>query len=99
MRDQRGAVLPLAMMILVVLSAVLITLSGLTGQEPLIASNHVMVVQAQALAEAGLERALWALSTPESADGIPWSAPPPAPNDGTPFLGAPTGARPPPRGF
>jgi Tfp pilus assembly protein PilX len=74
MRDQRGAVLPLAMMILVVLSTVLIALSGLTGQEPLIASNHVMVVQAQALAEAGLERALWALSIPESAEGIPWSA-------------------------
>src|SRR5258706_69077 len=90
MRDQRGAVLPLAMMILVVLSAVLITLSGLTGQEPLIASNHVMVVQAQALAEAGLERALWALSTPESADGIPWSATAPAPYDGSAFLGVAT---------
>ena len=90
MRDQRGAVLPLTMMILVVLSAVLIALSGLTGQEPLIASNHVMVVQAQALAEAGLERALWALSTPESADGIPWSAKAPAPYDGSAFLGVAT---------
>jgi hypothetical protein len=90
MRDQHGAVLPLAMMILVVLSAVLIILSGLTGQEPLIASNHVMVVQAQALAEAGLERALWALSTPESADGIPWSATAPAPYDGSAFLGVAT---------
>lgn len=90
MRDQRGAVLPLAMMILVVLSAVLIALSGLTGQEPLIASNHVMVVQAQALAEAGLERALWALSTPESADGIPWSAKAPVPYDGSAFLGVAT---------
>lgn len=90
MRDQRGAVLPLTMMILVVLSVVLIALSGLTGQEPLIASNHVMVVQAQALAEAGLERALWALSTPESADGIPWSAKAPAPYDGSAFLGVAT---------
>lgn len=90
MRDQRGAVLPLTMMILVVLSVVLIALSGLTGQEPLIASNHVMVVQAQALAEAGLERALWALSTPESPDGIPWSAKAPAPYDGSAFLGVAT---------
>ena len=90
MRDQRGAVLPLTMMILVVLSVVLIALSGLTGQEPLIASNHVMVVQAQALAEAGLERALWALSTPESGDGIPWSAKAPAPYDGSAFLGVAT---------
>ena len=90
MRDQRGAVLPLAMMILVVLSTVLIALSGLTGQEPLIASNHVMVVQAQALAEAGLERALWALSIPASSEGIPWSAKAAAPYDGSAFLGVTT---------
>jgi len=86
MRDQRGAVLPLAMLSLVVLSAVLLGLSLLTGQEPLIASNHVMIVQAQALAEAGLERALWALSTPESPDGIPWSAKAAAPYDGSGFI-------------
>lgn len=90
MRDQRGAVLPLAMLILVVLSAVLLGLSLLTGQEPLIASNHVMIVQAQALAEAGLERASWALSTPESADGIPWSGTAAAPYDGSGFLGVAT---------
>ena len=89
-RDQRGAVLPLAMLILVVLSAVLIGLSQLTGQEPLIASNHVMIVQAQALAEAGVERALWALSTPESPDGIPWSAKAAAPYDGSGFIGVAT---------
>ena len=95
MRDQRGAVLPIAMLILVVLSAVLLGLSSLTGREPLIASNHVMIVQAQALAEAGLERAVWALSTPESADGIPWSGTAAAPYDGSAFLGVATesGAR------
>jgi hypothetical protein len=89
-RDQRGAVLPLAMLSLIVLSAVLLGLSLLAGQEPLIASNHVMIVQAQALAEAGLERALWALSTPESADGIPWTAPAGAPYDGSGFIGVAT---------
>lgn len=87
---QRGAVLPIAMLILVVLSAVLLGLSLLAGQEPLIASNHVMIVQAQALAEAGLERALWALSTPESADGISWSGTATAPYDGSAFLGVAT---------
>ena len=90
MRDQRGAVLPLAMLSLVVLSAVLLGLSLLTGQEPLIASNHVMIVQAQALAEAGLERALWALSTPESPDGIAWSAKAAAPYDGSGFIAVAT---------
>lgn len=89
-RDQRGAVLPLAMLSLVVLSAVLLGLSLLAGQEPLIASNHVMIVQAQALAEAGVERALWALSTPESPDGIPWSAKAGAPYDGSAFVGVAT---------
>jgi len=89
--DQRGAVLPLVVLILVVLSAVLIALSMLTGQEPLIASNHVMIVQAQALAEAGVERALWALSSPESPDGIPWSAKAAAPYDGSGFISVATG--------
>ena len=56
----------------------------------IIASNHVMIVQAQALAEAGLERALWALSTPESVDGIAWSGPAAAPYDGSAFLGVAT---------
>ena len=87
---QGGAILPVAMLILVVLSAVLLGLSLLTGQEPLIASNHVMIVQAQALAEAGLERALWALSNPESVDGIAWSGPAAAPYDGSAFLGVAT---------
>jgi hypothetical protein len=86
MPAQRGAVLPLTMLILLVLSVVLIGLSMLTRQEPLIASNHVMIVQAQALAEGGLERALWALSTPESPDGIPWSARAAAPYDGSRFI-------------
>jgi hypothetical protein len=89
-RGQRGAVLPLAMMSLIVLSAVLLGLSQLTGQEPLIATNHVMIVQAQAMAEAGLERALWALSTPEAADGIPWGGPAGAPYDGSRFIGVAT---------
>lgn len=82
-RGEQGAVLPLAMLSLLVLSAVLVGLSMLAAQEPLISTNHVMIVQAQALAEAGLERALWALSTPEAPDGIAWSTPAPAPYDGS----------------
>ena len=92
MRGQRGAVLPLVMLVLLVLSVVLVALSMLTGQEPLIASNHVMIVQAQALAEAGLERALWALSRPDSADGVSWSAPAAAPYDGSGFMSVTTEA-------
>lgn len=87
---QRGAVLPLAMLSLLVLSAVLIGLSMLTGQEPLVARNHVMIVQAQALAEAGLERALWALSSPQAPEGVAWTAGAPAPYDGSQLIGVAT---------
>jgi hypothetical protein len=87
-QGQRGAVLPLAMVSLLVLSAVLLGLSLLSGQEPLVAKNHTMMAQAQALAEAGLDRALWALSTPEAPDGIPWTTPAaPAPYDGSQMIG------------
>lgn len=85
--DQRGAVLPLAMVSLLVLSAVLLALSLLTGQEPLAARNHMMMAQAQAMAEAGLDRALWALSTPGAPDGVPWDAPIPVPYDGSRLIG------------
>jgi hypothetical protein len=75
------------MLSLLVLSAVLLGLSLLGGQEPLVARNHMMMAQAQAMAEAGLDRALWALSTPDAADGVPWSAPAPAPYDGSRLIG------------
>jgi hypothetical protein len=82
-QDQCGAVLPLAMLSLLVLSAVLLGLSLLSGQEPLVARNHMLMAQAQAMAEAGLDRALWALSTPDAPDGVPWSAAAAAPYDGS----------------
>jgi hypothetical protein len=82
-RSKHGAVLPLAMLILLLLSAVLLGLATLTGQEPLAARNHALVAQSQGLAEAGLDRALWALSTPTAADGVAWAAPAPAPYDGS----------------
>jgi hypothetical protein len=93
-RGQRGVVLPLAMLILLVLSAVLVGLSMVTGREPVIAGNHVMLAQAQALAEAGLSRGLWALSNPESADGVPTASPAPAPYDGSRLIAVAAGSNP-----
>ena len=78
--------LPLAMLILLILSAVLASLALLAGQEPIVARNHLMIAQAQAMAEAGIERALWALSNPGSPDGIAWAAPASAPYDGSRFI-------------
>jgi Tfp pilus assembly protein PilX len=96
-RIQRGAVLPLAMLILLVLSAVLLGLASLTGQEPLAARNHTLIAQAQGVAEAGLDRALWALSTPGTAGSVPWTEPAPEPYDGSRLIdvaieGLPLGA-------
>ena len=82
-RQQNGTVLPLAMIILLILSAVLSGLALLAGQEPVVAGNHLMIAQAQAMAEAGVERALWALTNPGSPDGIAWAATAPAPYDGS----------------
>ncbi|HKW90597.1 MAG TPA: hypothetical protein VJX92_01785 [Methylomirabilota bacterium] len=93
-RGQRGAVLPLTVLILLVLSAVLVGLSMVTGREPAIAGNHVMLAQAQALAEAGLSRGLWALSNPESADGVPTASSAPAPYDGSRLIAVAAGSNP-----
>ena len=95
--DQHGAVLPLAMLILLVLSAVLLGLASLTGQEPLAARNHTLGAQSQGMAEAGLDRALWALGAPGAADGVAWAGPVPAPYDGSRLIdvtvdGLPLGA-------
>jgi hypothetical protein len=45
------------------LTTLLIAFAILSGSEPTIASNQVRAAQARALAEAGLERAIWALGT------------------------------------
>ena len=47
----------------------------------------MMMAQAQAMAEAGLDRALWALSTPGAPDGVQWDAPVLVPYDGSRLIG------------
>src|SRR5215470_8706234 len=83
--DERGAALPLAALVLAVLGAVLIGLSMMSATEPQIASNQLDGTRAQALAESGLERALWAVQHPEAVDGVPSPLPTPAP---TPYDGS-----------
>lgn len=84
-RDERGAALPLAMMVLTVLASLLLSLSVMSATEPLIASNQLHSAQAHALAEAGIARALWAAQHPEAPDGLPHPLPTavPAPYDGS----------------
>ncbi len=86
--DRRGSALPLALLALIVLSALILAFSALSASEPVIANNQLMVAQARAIAEAGLERALWALNNPGLAGGLanPLPGAIPAPYDGSQFV-------------
>lgn len=55
MRDERGVVLPLALLVLLVLSAFLLAFLSLGGTEPQISRNLSEVTQARYVAEAGIE--------------------------------------------
>jgi hypothetical protein len=81
LKDQRGVALPLAMLALIVMTVLVIGFSVMSASEPAIANNQMRVAQARAIAEAGMERAIWALNNSANVNGIP-NIPPPAPYDG-----------------
>jgi hypothetical protein len=67
--DQRGIALPLALIVLTLLTSLTLAFLALGGTEPLISTNLKGGEQALALAEAGIERAIWALTNP-TASGL-----------------------------
>ena len=77
--DQRGIALPLALVVLTLLTSLTLAFLGLSSTEPTIAANLKRGEEALALAEAGIERAIWALSNP-AASGV--TNPATAPYDG-----------------
>jgi hypothetical protein len=83
--SQRGVALPLALITLLVLASLLLGLSVISAIEPGIAANQLRTAQARGLAEAGLERALWALAHPAAPQGLadPLPAVVPSPYDGS----------------
>jgi len=82
--EQRGVALPMAMLALVLLSALIIAFSMLASSEPVLANNQLQVAQARAVAESGVERAIWALNNPADTNGIPNPlVTPAAPYDGS----------------
>src|SRR5919108_2678291 len=87
-RDERGVALPMAMMVLVLLTSLMVAFAVLSQTEPVIAHNQHRTAQARAHAEAGFERAVWALSQGVIAPGTngslsaPLPVPTPAPYDG-----------------
>ena len=85
LRDQRGIALPMALLALLILSTLVISFALLATSEPLIATNQKMVAQARAVAESGLEQAIWALNNPTDPNGLPSPLPGtvPSPYDGS----------------
>jgi len=86
--SQCGVALPLALVALLVLASLLLGLSVISAIEPGIAANQLRTAQARGLAEAGLERALWALAHPAAPQGLadPLPAVVPSPYDGSLFI-------------
>jgi Tfp pilus assembly protein PilX len=70
-RSQRGVALPMALLITVILSALIIAFSMMAASEPVMANNQLQVAQARAVAESGVEQAIWALNNQANANGIP----------------------------
>lgn len=87
--DQRGIALPLALIVLTLLTSLTLAFLGLTATEPMISANHKRGEEALGLAEAGLERAIWALSYP-TASGI--TNPAAAPYNGQQLIALAPGA-------
>ena len=60
--DEAGIALPIALVALALLAALMLALAAISQTEPVIAANHLRGSQARALADSGLEYALWALA-------------------------------------
>ena len=83
-RSQRGVALPMALLTMLILSALIIAFSMMAASEPVMANNQLQVAQARAIAESGVEQAIWALNNEANVNGI--SNPlvtPAAPYDGS----------------
>ncbi|HEV8617153.1 MAG TPA: hypothetical protein VGU22_16800 [Methylomirabilota bacterium] len=97
-RNERGVALPMALMTLMLLTTLMLAFAVLSQTEPVIAANQLRIAQARALAESGLEHAVWALSQgviaaesipaaplPAGALATPLPVPTPAPFNGAVF--------------
>jgi len=83
-RSQRGVALPMALLTMLILSALIIAFSMMAASEPMLANNQLQVAQARAIAESGVERAIWALNNQANVNGIPNPlVTPAAPYDGS----------------
>ncbi len=88
--NERGMALPMTMIVLTLITTLAMAFLALAATEPVIANNHMMSAQARALAESGVERGLWALSSGAVPDplGQPTAA---SPYDGGTFFASNNG--------
>lgn len=87
---QRGVALPVAMLSLLILSALMVAFSMMAASEPILANNQLQVAQARAIAESGVERAIWALNEGVSNPTNPNALPSPLVTAGAPYDGSTT---------
>lgn len=60
--SERGMALPMTMIVLTLITTLALAFLVMSASEPVIAANHMASAQARAMAESGIERALWALT-------------------------------------
>jgi Tfp pilus assembly protein PilX len=90
--SEAGIALPMTLILMALITSLTVAFLAFTSAEPVIASNQMANAQARALAETGVERALWALSkgetTPAASGALadPLPAPVPAPYDGSQWV-------------
>ena len=74
LRGERGVALPLAMVMLVVLTALMVSFAVLAKSEPSIASNQKETAQALRLADSGLQLSIWAMNNSGASSGLDYAA-------------------------
>ena len=84
-RNQQGVALPLALLTLALLVPLMLAFASLSVSEPVIAANQLRASQARALADSGLQYALWGLAMPAEQGGL--AALPPGATSPPPFDG------------
>jgi hypothetical protein len=93
-RSTAGIALPMTLLVMALITALAVALLAFTSSEPVIAGNQMANAQARAIAESGIERALWALSKGETSPTFggaltdPLPAPVPPPYDGSAYIAA-----------
>ncbi len=78
--SEAGIVLPMTLILMALITALTVAFVAFASTEPVIATNQMENAQARAIAESGIERALWALTKGETSPGFSGALADPLPN-------------------